>query len=164
MAPKNQPIMSDDPFASNEAAAGNADVIDFTEIEGGELMEDHETIAQIVKSEVGASNAGHKKIVITWKLLDGPYIDRTLVESFSFHPNAASISKQRLIQMGLPRDYKGALQGIADMLLEAQADVKIGTQKASRGADGNEYDARNKIARVKNVQLAGSNGDQEPAF
>lgn len=154
-------LPTDDPFAGTselnvDDMHGGNDIIDFGDIETPMLMENHTCRGRIVKAATAKAKSGHRVINLVWLLITGPYEGKKQSHQLSMHPNAASITKQTLMKLGMPERYRDTLDALCrDILLETEADLTIKQVEEKFDPEKNiTYDAKNVISSVRNASKA----------
>jgi hypothetical protein len=125
-------------------------VIDFSDTPDDQTIPAGEYVAEIVSAVPGKSKASNSaQINVRWKIVDGDYTDRQLFDNVSLHPNRKVFLKQFLVALGLS-DGTSAKFTPAE-LVGQRATLVVNVQPAGKGGDGVDYDARNRIRKVKPV-------------
>lgn len=114
-------------------------VIDFTAIKSTSDLPDALTNfpATIVHSQPGLSQAREWKIDLRWRIDEGPFEGTMVFDNISFAPGALSMTKQKLIGIGLPADFTGTPNEIAAELLGSSAIIAVSKDKDKGKKDDN---------------------------
>lgn len=159
MATKNVPQeLVDGTDDYSDVVEGNDTVIDFGNVEDSNLLPAGEVVGSVVTATPGTSKKGEPKIDLRIKIEDAisdfgeaKVVGRSLFETLSFSPNALSITKQRLVGLGLPPTFRGSIADIAEAILHSTAQFTIGVEPSTAidPATNEPYPPRNRIKRIK---------------
>lgn len=123
-------------------------VFDFSDVADTTLIPVGTYTAELVSVKPGKSQTGNSKWDVRWKIAsDDPALDGRLVfDTVSFHPERMIAVKRFFAALGC--DVSGQLKiAISDVLFKS-ARVTVGVEDA-RTVNGTEYEARNRVNRVK---------------
>lgn len=126
--------------------------LDFTAIKGMEpIPTGTKVLATVIVAKAGKSASGFPKIDLTWSIDSGEYEGRQIYDMLSFHQNALGVTKQKLVGMGIDKNFQGKLS--PDDLLNLQACITLGIQVSDQvnPNTGELYEPRNKVAKVAPV-------------
>ncbi len=124
--------------------------IDFSEIADLGPVPVGQYEASIVSAKPGVSNSGYPKLDVAWKIEEGDFENRQIFDTFAFHPNALPITKRKLIELGFPDDFDGALDPEDFLGIHGTLVVVIQQSDQINEATGERYDPRNRVQRVLN--------------
>lgn len=121
---------------------------DFSQVADTTLIPPGTYTAELVAVKPGKSGAGHPKWDVRWKISsEDPAIDGRLVfDTVSFHPERMIAVKRFFAALGC--DVSGQLKIMISDVLFKSARVTVGIEDA-RVVNGTEYEARNRVNRVK---------------
>jgi hypothetical protein len=123
-------------------------VVDFSDIADLGPVDPGTYVASIVKATPGMSQSGNPKIDVSWKIEEGDYEGRQVFDTLSFHPNALSITKAKLLNMGFPEDFSGAIDPEDLLGITATLTVTIEKSTAINDETGEPYPPRNRVTRI----------------
>ncbi len=124
--------------------------VDFESIKGVMLLPRNEYHLKVSSAKAALSQAGFPKITALLVVQEGEFENAKTFQDFSLAPGAIDRTRDRLVGMGLPSNFKGTAYKIAEAMndldfwgiLEVKKSTKINpeTQKV--------YDDRNNLSKT----------------
>lgn len=145
METETLPIDDVDGAVNLDFGSDGAIEIDFSQVQGLEPIPAGKYTAQCVSCKSTKSKQGHPKFDWAWKVMDGEFAKRQVIDSLSFHPNALGRTKTILKNLGLNVDGKlrVAPGDIINKVATIRIDIETSTQKDPD--TGEVYPPRNRI-------------------
>lgn len=144
MAKKKQTLdMSDDD------AAVDGFVIDFSDIEDFKPVDEGIYEAEIIQAEGAVSKAGFPKISMQWRITEGENENRRIFHDLSFHPKAMFATKAVLMGLGFDDTFKGNVVPEELIGLNAIITVSVESSGAINPQTNEPYPPRNNVKRVQ---------------
>jgi hypothetical protein len=141
--------------AESGTGDGEGFVFDFTAVKETKPLEEGWYDVTVKSAKAGKSGTGNPKIDIIWLIEsdEEEAAGRTLPDQMVFTEKTAERNKRQLIALGLPEDFRGSLNEIAESILGAEAQIQVKIESGRTNAEtGEEYAPRNRVTRIKSAQ------------
>ena len=131
-------------------------VVDFSDVEmlSFDPVPAGQYLLSVVEATPGTSNSGNPKIDVQWTVIEGEHQGRRIFDTLSLHPKAQWRAKKTLTSLGLPADFKGNLDEIADFLQGVVANATVTVENSTQvdASTGEPYPPRNRITKITSAE------------
>jgi len=123
--------------------------IDFSTVTGLEPLPAGKYNMQCVSAKMSKSKQGQPLLQWSWRVMDGEFAKRQVIDSLSFHPNALGRTKTMLKNLGV--DVAGRVRITPELFLNKVATLRVDIETSTQvdPDTGENYPPRNRIKAMK---------------